>query len=543
MNPKFHGDDHPLSGLPGVGVAYKVVEALYTEAGRFDELEGFLDLVALGIVADLAIQRGDTRHLLQRGLAVLRDTERPGLQAIMENGGVQAGFVKDEDIGFQLGPRLNAVGRLADANVSVPLLTTTDYERAREIARTAGAAQRGPEVRDVGGVRLGDGADPAGAVAAAVRGACDGESPLAPGSHWDRGESAGGGVREADHSLRGTSWSGGTRVRTVCRGATTSRRQSPRRKRCCCHSGDIRWPRGFLSKPHNLEAFRRGVSKAIIEQRDGRGPEPTLDIEVELSLRELTMETALHLEVLAPFGPGNPPVNILCRRVQVEEDKRIGKDMTHRKLVVRDDTSQTAEMLWWGGTGEQLPEDWLDVVVRLRPGFFIGRQTVTVALQDFRIAGETTVGEAAVSLDVIDCRVEPAKGERLAQILDQEAGTQVWGEVLKEDGMRPRGQMEPSESLVVWTSPPDRKVLAKVLRRVQPQRVYVFGVDPEVDEYYQFMERLAGLVKLHAGAVRGANYAISDGRCHGAQRGGGRGRVGGVTGDGGEGCAEEGRVR
>ena len=90
-------------------MAYKVVEALYMEEGREQELGRFLDLVALGIVADLAVQQDDTRYLLQRGLEVVRETTRPGLGKLMQNSGVEAAHLNDEDIGFQLGPRLNAV--------------------------------------------------------------------------------------------------------------------------------------------------------------------------------------------------------------------------------------------------------------------------------------------------------------------------------------------------------------------------------------------------------------------------------------------------
>ncbi len=84
INPKLlETRDHPLADLPGVGVAYKLAEALYERARRPVDVTRALDLVALGIVADLAIQRGDTRYLLQRGLAALRRYERPGLVALM----------------------------------------------------------------------------------------------------------------------------------------------------------------------------------------------------------------------------------------------------------------------------------------------------------------------------------------------------------------------------------------------------------------------------------------------------------------------------
>ncbi len=118
VNPKLLPGDHPLADLPGVGVAYKVAEALYERARRTNEAARGLDLVALGIVADVAIQRRDTRYLLQRGLAALRATsgaQRLGLRALMETAELDPAWLSEEHIGFVLGPRLNAAGRLADA--------------------------------------------------------------------------------------------------------------------------------------------------------------------------------------------------------------------------------------------------------------------------------------------------------------------------------------------------------------------------------------------------------------------------------------------
>ena len=91
VNPKFQPPDDPLRTLPGVGVAYKLIQQLYADMGRAGEERELLDLVALGIVADVAEQVHDARYLLQRGLEQLRNTERIGLLALMDVAGVDAG--------------------------------------------------------------------------------------------------------------------------------------------------------------------------------------------------------------------------------------------------------------------------------------------------------------------------------------------------------------------------------------------------------------------------------------------------------------------
>jgi single-stranded-DNA-specific exonuclease len=134
VNPHLLPAGHPLGTLPGVGVAYKLTEALYAWAGRPDDAAQYLDLVALGLVADVAELSGDARYLLQRGLRALRTTSRLGLQELMRWANLVPARVSEEDIGFGLGPRLNALGRLDDANVIVEFLTTTDLTRARILA-------------------------------------------------------------------------------------------------------------------------------------------------------------------------------------------------------------------------------------------------------------------------------------------------------------------------------------------------------------------------------------------------------------------------
>jgi len=136
-NPKLLPEGHPLSTLSGSGVAYKVFEELYTRFGRPEEVTRQLDLATLGLVADLARLTGDARYLVQRGLAALRNTQRLGLQTIMEIAELAPANLTEEHIGFVLGPRLNALGRLADANPAVELLTTSDPVRARRPGHAA----------------------------------------------------------------------------------------------------------------------------------------------------------------------------------------------------------------------------------------------------------------------------------------------------------------------------------------------------------------------------------------------------------------------
>ncbi|MFT0798970.1 single-stranded-DNA-specific exonuclease RecJ [Synechococcus sp. R5-12] len=136
VNPLRLPAEHPLRFLPGVGVAYKLAEALYQALG-IPGVEQHLDLVAVGIVADVAVLQRECRYLVQRGLPVLASTQRPGLRALLaqvSNGQLQRSPTT-QDIAFRIAPKLNVIGRLEDASLAVELLTTSDPERAQALVQ------------------------------------------------------------------------------------------------------------------------------------------------------------------------------------------------------------------------------------------------------------------------------------------------------------------------------------------------------------------------------------------------------------------------
>jgi single-stranded-DNA-specific exonuclease len=136
VDPKRKDSDYPYPHLAGVGVAYKLMEALAREYRDVAyTIEECLDLVAVGTVADIVPLDSENRVLTTLGLERLRVTANPGLRALMEVAGVEPGRVQAPHIGFALGPRLNAAGRLGDASIGVELLTTEDEQVAAEIAK------------------------------------------------------------------------------------------------------------------------------------------------------------------------------------------------------------------------------------------------------------------------------------------------------------------------------------------------------------------------------------------------------------------------
>lgn len=135
IDPKTVESEQPWSDLAGVGVAYKLAQAVQKLLGNEYFCEELLDLVALGTVADIVPLRQENRILVKEGLRKINQTKRPGLQALLDVCGIGVEPVTVGQIGFGIAPRLNACGRLSKAQIGVELLLTQDQERSQEIAQ------------------------------------------------------------------------------------------------------------------------------------------------------------------------------------------------------------------------------------------------------------------------------------------------------------------------------------------------------------------------------------------------------------------------
>ncbi|MCK4575419.1 single-stranded-DNA-specific exonuclease RecJ, partial [candidate division WOR-3 bacterium] len=135
INPKRDGENYPYLELSGVGVAFKLIDALYYKIGKErSEIFRDLDLVALGTIADVVPLNGENRILAKKGIDMLNKTEKTGLLALIQRSGLKKGAIGAYEIGFILGPRLNASGRLDSAVKTVEILLTEERERAWEYA-------------------------------------------------------------------------------------------------------------------------------------------------------------------------------------------------------------------------------------------------------------------------------------------------------------------------------------------------------------------------------------------------------------------------
>jgi single-stranded-DNA-specific exonuclease len=503
VNPKRLPPGHPLAALPGVGVAYKLVEALYTRLERADDLPRFLDLVALGIVADVAQQVNDTRYLLQIGLDRLRDTQRIGLRELMKTAGLAAGTVNATDIGFQIGPRLNAAGRLDDARPAVELLTTDDPARAQILAmqleglnnqrrllnrQIYAAAQeqiaRDPSLLDWEALVLAHPAWHAGIVGiVASRLAEFYQRPAVLLTLSDDG-TARGSARSAPGYDIGAAIAAQADLLLTHGG----------------HPGAA----GLSLPVDNIPAFRRRLSNTLQETRDP-SVQPGLNLDAYVAWSDLTLDLAAELNRLAPFGEGNPRITLATRDLTLKSAAFIGRSREHRRLIVEDASGTRHHVVWWNSADQPPPEGLFDLAYQLEINAYEDQTELQLVLIDYHRSASAPVEITPPQRQIIDHRGSPYPDEVLRDVLEQYPDAVVWAEGYRraESPGMPLSQLSAASVLVVYTTPAYSQALQMALQCVKPSLIVLIVTDPPTQGFADVLKRILSLIKYVLNQQRG----------------------------------------
>ena len=506
VDPKRLPEEHPLATLPGVGVAYKLAEKLL-ESRKKQEGENasrithhatltpadLLDLVALGITADVADLHGDARYLLQLGLIELRQTKRIGLQILYELASINPLTVDESDIGFGIAPRMNALGRLGDANLMVDFLTTENPAQARVIATQleglntqrrlltsqvyqAAEAQisNDPALTEYAALVLAQKNWPAGVIG--ITASRLGERYRKPVILLSVGD---------DGIARGS-------ARSVVGIHIT---EAIAAQKDILHGfGGHPMAAGMALDADKIQTFRRRISKTITEQLGTeKPPEAMLVLDAWLPLNDLTLDLSADLSMLAPFGPRNLTLTLASRDLTLVNTAKIGKNKEHLRLTVKDRDEAHQSIFWWNVADQELPPEGsrFDLAFKMRTGEFRGEPQLTLEFVDFRVTEEVTKKEErGKKVEVVDWRKDVGKFEGL-----NVEGLQVFVEGKADVVGKNRYQLEKLDTLVLYTSPPGQRELQYILETVKPKTLYLIGIDPPEMSPQQFLTHLAGLVK------------------------------------------------
>jgi len=386
INPKQHGDSYPDKELAGVGIAYKIAEALASvqQSSNGFQLNDLLDLVALGTVADLAPLVGENRVLVRRGLRQIRETKRQGLFSLAGVAGVKLDKITAGNIGFMLGPRLNASGRLESALASFELLTTTDFMKAGQLAQQLDVQNRQRQSitrsMQTQAEEIAMSEDPeAFLLFAAHEEFNPGVVGLAASrlteNYYRPAVVAAKGPEETRGSCRSIPEFHITDALDLCKDLLVR------------HGGHAA-AAGFTVKNENLPEFVTRLKEIAKEQLEGKDLRQTLTADMEVSLEEMNFEVLKHLNYLEPTGYGNPDAVFVARDVKVKSSRTVGSEGRHLKLSLEDSRGATYDCIGFriGHLKETLPPR-IDVMFTLEANEWNGRTTLQLNLKDVKAAG------------------------------------------------------------------------------------------------------------------------------------------------------------
>jgi single-stranded-DNA-specific exonuclease len=381
IDPKQANDGYPFKQLAGVGIAYKLAQAIGMKMGSGANGD-WLDLVALGTVADVSELSGENRTLVSKGINRLNGCERVGLKALTDIAGLSLGRIDASAIGFAIAPRINAAGRLGSAETSFRLLSSGDGTEAKQLALELEKLNRERQrmTRDV--------IDRAREMVIAEDGV-----PLlifAVDPEFHRGVVGLAASRLRDEFYRLTIIGTQGEIETHCSARSIPEVSIIGGLEACSdlllrYGGHDR-AAGFTLATRDIDVLRDRMLADIEGKLDEKELVPELNIDCEVGLGDLTYELLRFLEAMEPCGRGNPRPLLMARRLTLEKKRRVGSEGRHLKLTLKGpDRVFDGIAFRQGERMDSLPRQ-VDVAFHFELNEFLGIESMQMNVVDMKAA-------------------------------------------------------------------------------------------------------------------------------------------------------------
>jgi len=383
LNPKLENSGYPFRDLAGVGVAFKLAQALLQtlgnrEVGIHSEIK-LLDLVALGTIADLVPMVGENRILVHQGLRQMEETNHSGLGALLEECGLRHKPLKAGQIGFMVAPRINAAGRMDSARAGLELLLTEDPERASILARqlTKENQSRQETEKEI--------------LAEAIS-----LLELEPlprvivlsTNHWHHGVIGIVASRLVERYYRPVFMiaEDGEEAKGSARGIAgyPVLEQLSTQAHLLTKFGGHKQAAGFSLSTKDIRQLREGLNEQALAFEETLFQE-VLRIDSQVSLDVVSGDLLHQLEQMAPFGCGNPGPILACKRIPVHSISAVGKEQSHLKFRFGSQGVQEGIAFRLGERLNELKDRLeLDAAFVLDWNTFRGREDVQLIIKDIQ---------------------------------------------------------------------------------------------------------------------------------------------------------------
>jgi len=378
INPKRADSHYPFPELAGVGVAFKLLQALLHKHNKEASLHELLDLVALGTVTDLVPLIGENRYLVKEGMKVLNNTRRIGLREMISLAGLNLGQIDTEEISWALGPRINAASRIDNASISYELFLTQSSEQAQQLAKeleekNAERQRLTQEVLRKVKEKLvyraclpllieGDESYPLGVIGLVAGKLVDEFYKPAIILNLD--------PEKCHGSCRSIPEFNIVAALEKCRDLFIS-------------FGGHPLAAGFTLTRQNLAKLEERIMKLAMDELAHLDLKTKLTIDAEVPLSIFVGDTFNLIQRLSPFGRGNPMPTFLTRKLEVIEHRNLGNEGRHLELKIKQGSAIWRAVAFNSGKLRETFPSYIDAVYNIGKTWRNGEEVLRLNLLDF----------------------------------------------------------------------------------------------------------------------------------------------------------------
>ncbi|MGM9923733.1 MAG: single-stranded-DNA-specific exonuclease RecJ [Bacillus sp. (in: firmicutes)] len=473
IHPKLEDSEYPCKDLAGVGVAFKLAQALLGEVPTH-----LLEIAAIGTIADLVPLKGENRLIAAQGIKRLKQTARPGLLALFRKAGIDVQSLNEDSVGFGIAPRINAAGRLGDADPAVDLLLTDDVALASAIADEIDSLnkERQTIVSEISKEAIRQ---------VEERYPIEDNHVLIVGAEgWNAGVIGIVASKLVEKYYRPTIVLSYDREKGLAKGSARSiagfdlYHNLSQCRELLPHFGGHPMAAGMTLKIDDVEELRQRLNTLAEECLCEEDYIPITKIDASIKLQEATIDTIEEMGRLAPFGVDNPKPRVLLHNVKLSSIKRIGAEGNHLKAMFKDE-GRSLDAVGFGlgdicdeitpnatlsAIGELSINEWNNIK---KPQLFL--QDVAVNhWQLFDVRGNKNIAQILKAIPLLNTKLIVFN----RQVLKQLAPDEKWPVVLVEDEQAAAMEELKDQNIVLVDMPTDEAILTRLLAGKQPSRLY-----------------------------------------------------------------------
>ena len=490
ISPRLLPEDHQGYWLPGAGMAYFLIKAVFSKAGKKGEEREFLDLLLLAIIADVVPLKGENRYLFKTGLKELQNTKRIGLKALYNELDINPLEINEKTLGFQIGPLLNSAGRIDSAEKGLKLLLAEDKSQAAGLAAELNQInQHRKEISQKIYLELEKEMEPE-----------QRKAVVSYDSDWHQGVIgiAAGRITE-NYQVPAVLMTSNQQSELITGSARSIEGININNLIAECsdllekHGGHAA-AAGFSLKKDRLEKFKLRLQRLIDQELDEIDSELEIEADLNLELAELTEEFYQGLRLFAPFGEANPePLFYLEGDILSSREISAGR---HKRLVLGSENNKITALWWWAGEIENNYRQ--QCACRLTENIYQGNRSLQLEIKALAPLKEISrkvksKPDIKKQLKVIDWRQKD-----ISELEAGAADTVYFAEGLKEYNLYPlinRNYYREAENLVLLTIPPSLAHLKEILLLTAAKKLFLINNEQQTLNINTFINILLSLIK------------------------------------------------